>query len=100
MTRDARPFLAHHLRERADARDHHGSALHDLARWVENLPGDDPAMLRIASTEALDYSDGGFVCKAASNALIDAYQRDAPASRRQWLAWFADAVEHDHAHHG
>ena len=96
MTRDARPFLAHHLRERADARERDGSALHDLARWVENLPADDSAMRRIAATDALDYSDGCFVCGAVSNAIIDAYQRDTPIARREWLMEFAEAVEFDH----
>src|SRR5438874_749640 len=95
MTRDARPFLAHHLRERADALDRNHEALHDLARWVENLPADEPAMLRIASTDALDYSDGTFRCGAAAIALLDAYQADVPAARPAWLAAFAEAVEYD-----
>ncbi len=97
MKRDARPFVAQHLRESADARlGDNGDALHLLARWVENLPAHDPSMRRIAATDSLDYDDGSFRCGEASTALIDGYERDTPAARRQWLARFADAVEHDH----
>src|SRR5207245_10194917 len=95
MTRDARPFLAHHLRENADTRlDRNGDALHDLARWVENLPADDPTMRRIALTDALDYADGCFVCGAASRALVRTYQEDTSAGREAWLGQLAEAVEH------
>ena len=95
MRRDARPFLAHHLRECADVLDRNSEALHDLARWVENLPANDPAMRRIASTDALDFSGGSFVCGERSAALIAGYQHDTPADRLDWLAVFADAVEYD-----
>jgi hypothetical protein len=95
MTRDARPFLAHHLRECADARrDSNGEALHLLARWVENLPADNAAIRRIGATAALDYDNGGFVCGDASTALIDDY-RNLGRPRRRWLVKFADAVESD-----
>jgi hypothetical protein len=95
MRRDARPFVAHHLRECADERaDTNGPQLHVLARWVENLPADNEAMGRIASTEALDYPLGAFVCGETSTALIDRYH-DSESKRATWLASFADAVEHD-----
>src|SRR5215510_4370761 len=54
--RDARPFVAHHLRQRAnERRESNGDALHELARWVENLPARDPRMARIEATAALGY---------------------------------------------
>jgi len=96
MKRDARPFLAHHLRECADARlESNGEALHLLAREVENLPSDNADMRRIAATDALDYANGAFVCGPAATALIDEYRVDAPSKQRKWLARFAAAVEHD-----
>jgi len=93
MKRDARPFVAHFLRTCADARmERNGAALHLLARWVENLPANDPSMALIAATDALDYGDGSFRCGSASRALVEAY-RDTPHGREQWLAHFAETVE-------
>lgn len=97
-TRDARPFLAHHLRECADTRtDDNGAALHLLARWIENLPSDNAAMARIGVAATLDYERGLFVCGAAATALINDYRNDSPSNRRVWLMSFADAVERDMA---
>lgn len=92
--RDARPFLAHHVRERADTRmEHNGADLHVLARWVENLPSGDPRMERIAAEDVLDYSDGRFTGNEESDALIDAFTGgEDPEARERWLDRFADAV--------
>lgn len=91
--RDARPFLAHHLRQRANARmDCNGAALHLLARWVENLPSGDPRTARIARTDALDYGDGSFDGGAASEALIDGFSGDGAEACERWLDEFTDAL--------
>ena len=96
MKPDARPFLAHHLRECADQRlDENGHALHLLARWVENLPANDAAMRRIGATTALDYTNGSFVSGARADSLIESFRDDSSADRRLWLARFAEAVEED-----
>jgi hypothetical protein len=96
-TRDARPFLAHHLRRHADARGiPGGSDLHLLARWVENLAAGDPRMARIESTPALRYDDGSFDGGDRAEAMIDACTvGDDDAAREIWLGHFAEAV---HAH--
>jgi hypothetical protein len=93
-TRDARPFLAHYLRQIADARDASDPAgIHLLARWVENLPAGDPRMITIAATDALGYSDGSFEGgeEAAELVRTCAVGGDMLA-RETWLASFADAV--------
>lgn len=91
--RDARPFVAHHLRQRADARmGENGAAIHLLARWVENLPARDPRMARIEATDALDYRDGGFTGGPAADALVDGYTAGDAAARDEWLTRFAEAV--------
>ena len=94
IERDARPFVAHHLRRRADARrDENGAALHELARWVENLPAGDLRMARIAATGALDYDDGSFVGGPEAEALIVAWEASGgPEARERWLDGFAAAV--------
>jgi hypothetical protein len=91
--RDARPFLAHHIRRRAsEPARRNGGALHELARWVENLPPRDPRMARIEATDALDYDDGGFSGGAESEALIETYATGDAAARDRWLHDFAAAV--------
>lgn len=91
--RDARPFLAHHLRSRANARSGaNGDALHALARWVENLPAQDQHMARIEVTEALGYDDGSFTGGAASEQLIAAYVTDVESQRERWLDDFSNVV--------
>ncbi|MDP9333420.1 MAG: hypothetical protein M3Q30_08950 [Actinomycetota bacterium] len=91
--RDARPFVAHHLRQRADQlAERNGSALHLLARWVENLPARDPRMTRIEKTEALGYDDGAFTGGPESEALIDAWVAEDNAGRDDWLEEYAAAV--------
>ena len=92
--RDARPFLAHHLRECADLRmDTNGADLHALARWVENLPADDHRIVRVAICAELDYSNGTFKGGVASESLIDSYQPgDDAGARNRWLELFAVAV--------
>lgn len=92
--RDARPFRAQHLRQRADEHDRElGVALHRLARWVENLPAGDARMGRIAETDALDYSDGDMVDGAEAAAPVDAYGAEAIAARERRLDEHASAVE-------
>ena len=91
--RDARPFLAHHLRSRANARaDANGASLHALARWVENLPAHDHRMARIEGTEALGYDDGSFTGGEASEQLIASYNTDGDSQRERWLDNFTEAV--------
>ena len=92
--RDARPFLAHHLRERADLRmDTNGADLHALARWVENLPADDHRIVRVAVAAELNYSDGAFDGGVASESLIDTFDRgDDVEARDRWLELLAVAV--------
>lgn len=91
--RDARPFVAHHLRQRANEPDaRNGGALHELARWVENLPARDPRMARIEMTDALDYDDGSFSGGPESEALIDTYSAADASARDRWLENFAAAV--------
>ena len=92
--RDARPFLAHYLRQRADGRaDRNGADLHLLARWVENLPARDRRMARIEATDALGYRDGSFTPGAEGDGMIDSYASGVdPNTREQWLDRFADAV--------
>ena len=91
--RDARPFLAHHLRVRADERsDTNGADLHLLARWVENLPVGDPSMEAIAATNALGYSDGSFDGGPDLEELVHAYIDSGDAGRAAWVVAAADAV--------
>jgi hypothetical protein len=91
--RDARPFVAHHLRQRAnELAERNGAAVHALARWVENLPARDPRMARIEMTDALDYDDGSFLGGPESGALIDAYAAEDAAARDRWLEDYASAV--------
>jgi hypothetical protein len=91
--RDARPFLAHHLRTRGD--EHaatNGEALHRLARYVENLPSGDTRMAAIEATDALDYDNGGFVGGPESEGLISGYEGGEVPVRSQWLDEFSAAV--------
>ena len=91
--RDARPFVAHHIRQRAnELAEHNGAALHELARWVENLPARDPRMARIEMTDALDYDEGGFSGGPESEALLDTYVAGDAAARDRWLEDYAAAV--------
>jgi hypothetical protein len=92
--RDARPFLAFHLRRRAEERaDSNRADLHRLARWVENLPARDPNMARIEATPALGYDDGSFTGGDEAEDLIRSYVVDFDLeARRRWLGRFADAV--------
>ena len=91
--RDARPFVAHHLRQRANELAwRNGEALHALARWAENLPARDSRMARIEATDALDYEDGSFEGGPESEALIDAYEAGDDAARDRWLEDYAAAV--------
>jgi hypothetical protein len=92
--RDARPFLAHHLRNRADQMEAElGIAVHWLARWVENLPAGDTRMQRIARTDALAYSDGHMVDGDEAAAVIDEYAASALSARERWLEEYTSAVE-------
>ena len=92
--RDARPFLAHHLRERADLRvEANGAQLHALARWVENVSAHDPRMAAIALAAELDYGSGAFHGGHTAEALIDDFRGDDPESRDKWLDEFAVAVQ-------
>jgi hypothetical protein len=91
--RDARPFVAHHLRQRAnERRTSNGDALHALARWIENLPARDPRMARIEATGALDYDDGTLTGGAQSEALVESYTDEGDHGRELWLDRYADAV--------
>lgn len=91
--RDARPFLAHHLRERADDRmSTNGADLHALARWVENLPSDDPRIIQVGATAVLDYSDGHFEGGGPAESLVDNFRDGDAAARDRWLDFFAAAV--------
>jgi hypothetical protein len=94
LSRDARPFLAHHLRARADdgnVADPGG--VHLLARWVENLPADDPRMATIETTDALGYGDGSFRGGPESEELIASCVVGGDVvARETWLDDFADAV--------
>ena len=94
MRRDARPFLSHHLRQRANARTRsNGEDLHVLARWVENLLARDPRMARIEATDALDYRDGTFRAGPEAEALINTFaDSESLGAREAWLDRFADAV--------
>ena len=95
LGRDARPFVAHHLRRRADERPGMESAadLHALARWVENLPVDDVRMVRIAETDSLCYEDGSFEAGRAGEEAIAAWvASDDPMACDLWLDSFAAAV--------
>jgi hypothetical protein len=92
--RDARPFLSHHLRRRANERaEQNGDDLHLLARWVENLPARQPDMVRIEATNALGYDDGSLTGGPDSEALIETYETAEPSNREQWLTAYASAVE-------
>ena len=92
--RDARPFLAFHLRHRADARlDLNGDVLSLVARWIENLPARHPDMRRIEATGALDYSDGSFHGGPDSEALIERCSGGDAQSWKPWLEAFTDSVE-------
>jgi hypothetical protein len=99
LARDARPFLAHHLRARADAGDAMDPAgLHLLARWVENLPPNDPRMAAIEATNALGYDDGSFDGGPESEELITGCEVGADVVARDgWLERFADAVRRNWA---
>src|SRR5438128_5588456 len=93
-TRDARPFLAQHLRSWADRPDTPNSDdLHALARWIENLPAGNPQMAILEATDALGLDDGSFGGGAEAEALISGYDPgEGLAAREGWLARFADAV--------
>lgn len=92
--RDARPFLAFHLRQRAWERvETNGADLHRLARWVENLPARNADMARIEATSALGYDDGSFIAGDEAEELISSYVLGPDIeSRKRWLNGFADAV--------
>src|SRR5262245_51200231 len=91
--RDARPFLSHHPRRRANERaEQNGDDLHVLARWVENLPSHHPDMARIEVTNALDYEDGSLTGGPQSEALIETYATEGTPDREQWLTAYACAV--------
>jgi hypothetical protein len=92
--RDARPFVAHHLRQRADERDVlDPEGVHLLARWVENLPARDPRMATIEATDALGYDDGSFDGGPEAEELIRTCDVGGdPLARESWLEGFADAV--------
>ncbi len=96
--RDARPFVAHHLRERAEGAGRaNAEDLHYLARWAENLPAGDRRMARIEATDALGYENGELLVGAEGETLIDNYAGgDDPAERDAWLTSFADAVARFH----
>ena len=96
--RDARPFVAHHLRERAEtAGQVNADDLHFLARWVENLPARDARMARIEATEALCYDNGELRAGGEAETLVDSYNGgDDVAARDAWLTSFAEAVERFH----
>ena len=93
-TRDARPFLAQHLRGWADRDDTpNADDLHSLARWVENLSSGNPQMAILEATDALGFDDGSFRGGEEAEALIGGYDAgDDIAARETWLARFADAV--------
>ena len=92
IRRDARPFLAHHLRQRGDERkDLNGADIHQLARWVENLPADDGRMARVEATEAIDYRDGSVNVGPDATALIEGWVGDADTDL--WLDRFARVIE-------
>jgi len=92
--RDARPFVAHHLRRRADARDvSDPEAVHVVARWVENLPAGNKNMATIEATGALGYEDGSFDGGPEAEELITACRLGADVEAREdWLGRFAEAV--------
>jgi hypothetical protein len=92
--RDARPFVAHHLRQRADQHDVvDPEGIHLLARWVENLPARDPRMAAIEATDALGYADGSFDGGPEAEELIrNCHVGADPVAREPWLEGFADAV--------
>jgi hypothetical protein len=92
--RDARPFLAFHLRACAERADEtHGDRLSLLARWVENLPADMAPMRRIEATEALDYSDGSWHGGPEAEGLIDSYSATDEQGSAAWLEAVAAATE-------
>lgn len=98
MIDDARPFVAHHLRERADEPGRpNTAALHALARWAENVPKNNAAMVRIASCGALDYTSGELSVGPEARRAVDGYEADEPATRGAWLDRFASAIEADAA---
>jgi hypothetical protein len=94
FARDARPFLAHHLRRRADTGDvADPRGLHLVARWVENLPPGDARMAAIEATDALGYADGSFDGGPEAEDLITACEVGGDVDAREaWLEGFADAV--------
>ena len=96
--RDARPFVAYHLRERAETPGQvNADDLQLLARWVENLRARDPRMALIEATDALCYDNGELRAGDEAEALIDGYNGgDDPAFRDAWLTSFADAVARFH----
>jgi hypothetical protein len=92
--RDARPFLAFHLRACAErAVDKNGELLLLVARWVENLPAGNAQMRRIEATGSLDYADGSWHGGPAADRLIASLSASDEAGWTEWLRAFADAVE-------
>ncbi len=88
---DARPFVAHHLRRRGDARlDTNGADIHLLARWVENLPSGDPRMARIEASRALGLQDGSLEVGPEAAALVDRWDGGTTEPDRElWLEQFS-----------
>ena len=93
--RDARPFLAHHLRTIGDERlQENGAAIHALARWVENLPVHNPEMHRLEAANCLRYCNGGIVMGSQSSAFL-ASSSDSDAAidfREHWLTRLVDTI--------
>jgi hypothetical protein len=92
--RDARPFLAFHLRACAErAADTNGELLLLLARWVENLPAGNAQMRRIEATGSLDYTDGSWHGGPTGDRLIESFSATDETGWTAWLMALADAVE-------
>ena len=89
--RDARPFLAHYLRQLGDERQHlNGVDIHQLARWVENLPANDPRMVRVEATDVIDYRDGSVHLDPDAVLLIEEWV--GGADKDLWLDRFTRVI--------
>ena len=93
--RDARPFLAHHLRTIGDQRLHdNGPAIHALARWVENLPARHHEMHRLEAADRLLYGNGTVAVGSQTSAFLSSTS-DSDATiglRDHWLARLVDTI--------
>ena len=93
--RYARPFLAHHLRTIGDQRlRENGTAIHSLARWVENLPARHHEMRRLEAADCLLYNNGKVAMSSQSNSLLVSIS-DSDASidaRDHWLTRLVDTI--------